>query len=85
MWFHKDNCIFCDTYMPMRDTCSNIITKLHWHYLFSGAIDRVQYTKDYITYMTTWCNKWYIPVTTADKQTIASLLKETNWTREYWH
>jgi hypothetical protein len=71
--------------MPMRDTRNYILMKLNWHYLFSGAIDRALYTRQYIDYMTIWCAKWYIPLTTDEKATIQTLLQQRNWTREYWH
>ncbi len=86
IWFSaKPMCIFCDNYMPMRNTREEMLIKLNWHYAFSGAIDRQLYIKEYIQYLNKWCAKWYIPLTAAEQVRIDELLKEKNWTREYWH
>jgi hypothetical protein len=86
-WCKPDSqCLFCQKYVPMRDTYRNMLDQTDHCFLWSIIYtSRPEYYKQHIEYLDAWCAKWNIPVLTGDAEHKAELLKVKNWTREYWH
>ncbi len=77
----KNTCLFCENFIPMRDTYESILQNINTFFLNSGEYDRESYYPAFIDNLKKWAAHFDIFPTQDDSKTIDELCKVKNWTR----
>ncbi len=77
-------CMFCKNYTT-DSTHLDILRDADMRFLFSGMTRRPMFFGKHVVYAKAWCMKHGIPNTPDSDAMESSLLRQRDWTREYWH
>jgi hypothetical protein len=80
-----NHCLFCEKFLPMRDTYTTILQNMNVYFLNSGEYDRESFYPEFIDNLKKWTDYYHVFPTQDDLKTIDELCKVKNWTRTYWH
>jgi hypothetical protein len=77
----KTTCLFCENFLPMRDTYKSILQNINTFFLNSGEYDRESFYPEFLDNLKKWGDRFSVMPTKEDLKAIEDLRKVKNWTR----